>query len=186
MLAQWCFTAWYIAMTRPNCTRSLAYTAADSVHSSAIPTASADRITRARSTSVCLAPGRIVAGTPSSAMRAVRRVGSRLRGVVTVTPEPTSTTATSSPTATSNSCASPPPSTEPADPEALPPETVTDPRSATAPVTDPSASPGRNRFCTVSSPAAASTALAITVGTNGPGASARPISSTTTTSSSSP
>jgi hypothetical protein len=28
MLAQWCFTAWYMAMGRPNWMRSLAYSAA--------------------------------------------------------------------------------------------------------------------------------------------------------------
>ena len=41
MLAQWCLTAWKVAMGRPNCTRTLAYAAACSVHSVAMPTASA-------------------------------------------------------------------------------------------------------------------------------------------------
>ncbi len=82
MLAQWCFTAWNIAIGRPNCRRSLAYAAAISVHSRARPTASADRITRARSTSTRRAPGSTVAGAPSSVTRAVRRVGSRFVGHV--------------------------------------------------------------------------------------------------------
>ena len=43
MLAQWCLTAWYMAIGRPNCSRSLAYSAACSVHSRATPTASAER-----------------------------------------------------------------------------------------------------------------------------------------------
>ena len=78
------------------------------------------RITRSRSTSVRAAPGSTVAGAPSSVTRAERRVGSRLLGTSTVTPSPTSTTATSSPTATSSTWASPPPSTAPALPEAVP------------------------------------------------------------------
>src|SRR5687768_5952648 len=58
-------------------------------------------------------------------------------------------------------------------PEAVPSSaTVIAPSSATAPVSDPSARPGRNRALVASSPVAASTALAITVGTNGPGAMA--------------
>ena len=47
------------------------------------PTASADRITRGRSTSVRAAPGRTVAGAPSRVTRAERRVGSRLGGTST-------------------------------------------------------------------------------------------------------
>src|SRR5215472_4490854 len=50
----------------------------------------------------------------------------------------------------------------------------------------PSASPGSRRFCRSSGPAAASTALVITVGTNGPGARYRPICSATTSVSGSP
>ena len=54
------------------------------------------------------------------------------------------------------------------------------------PQTDPSASPGSSRAASSSEPTASITALAITVGTKGPGATARPSSSTTTTSSGRP
>ena len=155
------------------------------MHSRARPTASAARITRARSTSVRRAPGSTVAGAPSRVTRAVRRVGSMLGGVSTETPSPISTTATSSPAATRSSCARPPPRTAPADPVAVSPSTVTAPPRATAPATEPSARPGR-WVLAISPPTAASVALAITVGTNGPGATARPSASTTTTSSSRP
>ena len=49
MFAQWCLTAWNVAMTRPNCSRTLAYSAAISVAPRATPTASADSSSRARS-----------------------------------------------------------------------------------------------------------------------------------------
>ena len=48
MLAQWCLTAWNMAIGRPNCWRALAYSAAWSVHSRATPTASAARISAGR------------------------------------------------------------------------------------------------------------------------------------------
>src|SRR5207245_945797 len=65
MLAQWCFTAWYVPIGRPNWMRTLAYPAASSQHSRATPVASAARIVRARSTRTCLAPGTTSAGAPS-------------------------------------------------------------------------------------------------------------------------
>ncbi len=122
-----------------------------------------------------------------SVTRAALRVGSRFGGVSTATPPAeTSTMATSSPSATSRMSARAPPRTTPADPDALPALTCTSPASATAPVVDPEASPGSSRDRISSGAAAAMTALATTVGTNGPGAIARPSSSTTTTSSGSP
>ena len=60
---------------------------------------------------------------------------------------------------------------------------MTEPPKPAAPVTEPSAMPGRRRAWVSASAAAAITALATTVGTKGPGAIARPSSSTTTTSS---
>ena len=57
MLAQWCLTAWNMAIGRPNCWRTLAYSAARSVHSRATPTASAASSRRAMSTSARRAPG---------------------------------------------------------------------------------------------------------------------------------
>src|SRR6266567_1909667 len=60
------------------------------------------------------------------------------------------------------------------------------PPSATAPRSEPSARPGSSVACASAGPIAASTALAVTVGMNGPGATARPISSATTTSSGRP
>ena len=86
MLAQWCLTAWKVAMGRPNCTRTLAYAAACSVHSVAMPTASAAVMRRARSTRTRRPPGITSAGAPDSTTRALRRVGSRLSGTSTVTP----------------------------------------------------------------------------------------------------
>ena len=80
----------------------------------------------------------------------------------------------------------PPPSTLPALPDAFPSFTATVAAlaNATAPIVDPSARPGTWSFAGVP-PHAANTALAITVGTNGPGATARPSCSITTTVSSS-
>src|SRR3954452_2361160 len=84
MLAQWCFTAWNVAMTRPNCSRTFAYSAAISVAPRATPTASALRTTRARSRSVTRAPVRIVAKTPSTVTRALRRVAAGVGGAAGV------------------------------------------------------------------------------------------------------
>src|SRR5262249_28161248 len=127
------------------------------------------------------------AAAPSGVPGAEGRDGWRLVGESTVTPPAaTSTTATSSPTGTSSTSARPPPSTVPAEPRATPSVTVTSPPRATAPALVPAASPGRNLARVPSSPAAASTALAMTVGTNGPGATAAPRASTTTTSSGRP
>ena len=76
MLAQWCLTAWKVAMGRPNCTRTLAYAAACSVHSVAMPTASAAVMRRARSTRTRRPPGITSAGAPDSttAVAAPRQV----------------------------------------------------------------------------------------------------------------
>ena len=126
------------------------------------------------------------AAAPSSVTREARRVGSRLRGVSVDTPDAQSTTATSSPAGTSSTFARAPDTTTPADPDTRPSRTSTSPSSATAPTVEPSARPGSSRSCNAAGPAAAITALAITVGTNGPGATARPSRSTTTTSSGRP
>ncbi len=179
-----------MAIGRPNWMRSLAYSAAARVHSAAMPTASADRISLDMSSIAWAPPASTVAGVSSRVIRAERRDGSRLTGVSTVTPGSLrSTTATSSPNATSNTLARPPPSTTPAEPEMVDPLSVAvAPRApnATAAVRDPSARPGNRSAQAASSPMAAMAALAITVGTNGPGATLRASSSTTTTSSSRP
>ncbi len=82
--------------------------------------------------------------------------------------------------------ARPPPRTPGAVPAALPPVTVMSEVSAMPPSAEPSARPGSRRAASSSGAAFWSTALAMTVGTKGPGAMARPSSSTTTTSSGSP
>src|SRR5215813_5251407 len=110
-----------------------------------------------------------------------------LAGTCTDTPAPRqSTIATSSPVETTSTSARWPPSTTPAEPEAIPPDTRTLPPSAMAPTAEPSASPGSSLARACCEPTAAITALAITVGTNGPGATFLPISSATTTSSGRP
>ena len=183
MFAQWCFTAWNVAIGRPNCSRTLAYSAACSVTSRATPVASAANSSRDRSVSTLRAPGSTVAGAPVRVTRAIRLAGSRLAGISVLTPPPAvSTTSTSSPWATSSTSARCPLAAIPA----LPVPSVTSPRSATAPIAEPLARPGRSRACRSGGPAAAITALAITVGTNGPGATARPNCSTTITSSDRP
>ena len=157
------------------------------MHSAAIPVASAATTSRARSTSTCRPPGMTCAGAPSSVTRAVRRVGSRLPGTSTVTPAPeVSTTMASSPAGRTSMLARPPPRTADAVPAAVPPDTVMSDVSAMPAHTDPSARPGSSRAASSSGAAALITALAITVGTKGPGATARPSSSTTTTSSGKP
>ena len=187
MLAQWCFTAWNMAIGRPNWWRSLAYAAADSVHSRATPIASAEKIVRAMSTSTWRAPGSTSAAAPSKLTLPARRVGSRFGGDSTVTPPAaTSTTATSSPTATNRTSASPAPITAPAEPCTAPSRSSASPPRATAARVEPSARPGSSLAASSSGAAATSTALATTVGTKAPGATARPSCSTTTTSSSSP
>ena len=82
--------------------------------------------------------------------------------------------------------ARPPPKTAGAVPAALPPVTVMSDPSAMPPRAEPSARPGSSRAASSSGAAVFNTALAITVGTKGPGAMARPSSSTTTMSSGSP
>ncbi len=157
------------------------------MHSVATPAASAATMSRARSTRMRRPPGRTSAGAPSSVTRAERRVGSRLSGVSTVTPPAaTSTTMASSPAGSTRIWARPPPRTAGAEPAALPPLTEMSDVRPTPARTEPSARPGTRRRFTSSSPEPSMTALAITVGTNGPGVTARPSSSTTTTSSGSP
>ena len=80
MLAQWCFTAWNIAIGRPNCRRSFAYALAVSTHSCAPPAASAAASVHA----ICCASGNAPRSTAfgSTSGRAMvtwptRRVGSR-------------------------------------------------------------------------------------------------------------
>ena len=80
MFAQWCLTAWKVAIGRPNCSRTLAYSAACSVVSAAMPAASAASTARAMSVSSPRAPGSTVAGAASSLTRAARRLWSRLAG----------------------------------------------------------------------------------------------------------
>jgi hypothetical protein len=74
MLAQWCLTAWKVAIGRPNWTRTLAYSAACCVVSLAIPIASAANTARAVSVSSLRAPGSSTAGAASSRTRAARRL----------------------------------------------------------------------------------------------------------------
>ena len=158
MLAQWCLTAWYIAIGRPNCSRTLAYSAAASVHSRAMPTASAERRSLARSTSTGRAPARTVAVAPSSVTRPDRRVGSRFAGTSIFTPPPaTSTITTSSPAGTTITSARPAPRTVPASPDAAPSRTSTAPPRPIPALRVPSARPGRSAPFVSSSPAASST-----------------------------
>ena len=190
MLAQWCLTAWNMAIGRPNCSRTLAYSAASSVHSRAMPAASAARIVRARSTSTWRAPGMTSAAAPSSVTRAARRVGSRFGGVSTVD-------ASGRTIDDRDVVADRRPAARRPDRRRAPRRRTRTPFAVAVHVrrrrrarprrwSSPSARPGRSRACSSSGAAAASTALAITVGTNGPGAMARPSSSTTTTSSGRP
>src|SRR4051794_20194581 len=151
MLAQWCFTAWYIAIGRPNWMRSFEYAAASSVHSKATPTASADSSTRAMSTSVRLAPVNTTTGASASVTRALRRLGSRFGGVDTVTPDAdASTTTTSSPTGSRMTFATPPLTTT-AEPLAVEPLTDTAPDRANPPTDEPSTRPGSSRALVASS-----------------------------------
>ncbi len=127
MLAQWCLTAWYMPMTRPNCTRSLAYAAAISV----VSQGHADRLGREhhsdRSTSVCAAPRVTVTGAESSETLSGR--GGSDRGspgtstVTRVAPLPHART-TSSPARSDQDPRQAPPSTAPAEPDAVPSTTV--------------------------------------------------------------
>ena len=145
-------------------------------------------ISRARSTSARVPPAMTSTGAPSSVTRAERRVGSRLAGRSTVTPgDEASTTMTSSPAGSTRMVARPPPRTPGAVPAALPPVTVMSEVERDAPegrpvgqAGQPGAPPTRRRT------QRRARALAMTVGTKGPGAMARPSSSTTTVSSGSP
>ena len=80
MFAQWCLTAWKVAIGRPNCWRTFAYSAACSVVSLAMPAASAASTARATPVSSPRAPGSTVAGAASSLTLAARRLWSRLAG----------------------------------------------------------------------------------------------------------
>ena len=122
-----------------------------------------------------------------SRTRPDRLVGSKFSGTSTDTPARSrSSTSTSSPAAISSSSASPAPKTTPASPSASPSLICTWVSRPIAAVTVPSISPGNSRVFWSAVPSLAITDDAITVGTNGPGATARPSSSTTTTSSGSP
>src|SRR5438067_4702828 len=174
-------------MTRPNCSRTLAYSAAISVAPRATPTASADSSSRARSRRAGRAPASTVAAAPDSVTRAERRLGSRLGGTLTSAPPAArSMTTTSSPAGASSTSATAPPSATSTVPLTLPSLRSSVLWSATAAVREPSARPGRNVFFAASLSQPLSTAVAIAVGTNGPGVIARPSSSTATTRSSSP
>ena len=117
MLAQWCLTAWKVAIGRPNWTRTLAYSAACWVVSVAIPIASAANTALAVSVSSRARPRAAPRPPASSRTRAARRLWSRLAGTVTVTPPAArSTRATSSPTGTSSTSARWPLITTPASP----------------------------------------------------------------------
>src|SRR3954464_5884125 len=184
MLAQWCFTAWNVAMTRPNCSRTFAYSAAISVAPRATPTASADKMTRDRSRNVVAAPVSVVAAAPSRATRPLRRVGSRFDGTSTFTPLPRRSTRTASPpTRTSRRSAVPAPTATATVPRKAPSRSSSFPSSANAAVRLPSASPGRCVLRVASSASATRTALTTTVGTRAPGVTARPSSSIATTRS---
>src|ERR1700678_2579212 len=74
MFAQWCLTAWKVAIGRPNCWRTFAYSAACSVVWPATPTASAANTARATAVSSPRAPGSTVAGAPSRLTRAAGRL----------------------------------------------------------------------------------------------------------------
>ncbi len=152
-----------------------------------MPTASAERTSRARSRSRPAASGITVHGVLSNVTRADRRDGSMFGGTSTDTPSADrSTSTTSLPDRVTSTSASPPPSRTPAEPDTRPSDTSTESPGPTAAASEPSASPVRNCFCASVSSAATRTADAMTVGTNGPGATARPSCSTTTTSSSRP
>ena len=100
---------------------------------------------------------------------------------------PRSTRRTSSPATTTTSRANPPPSTTPPGPLARPSSSTVSPSpNPKAAGQVPSHRRGNQRSCCPAVPDAASTAEVITVGTNGPGATARPMASATTTSSGSP
>ena len=89
MLAQWCFTAWNIAIGRPNCRRSFAYAAAmlGALARDADRLGGQDHAGEVDEHADA-APGSTVAGAPSSVTRADRRVGSRFGGTSTFTPSP--------------------------------------------------------------------------------------------------
>ena len=86
MLAQWCLTAWKVAIGRPNCSRTFAYSAAFSVHSAATPAASAERTVRATSASSPARAGDHVGRGPVEGDPGRPAVGSRLVGTSAWTP----------------------------------------------------------------------------------------------------
>ncbi len=115
---------------------------------------------------------------------AERRDGSRSWGLPSVTPSVSRGSATrSSPARSSNRSAPAPPRTIPPSPSSTPPVRVSEPPRPSAPVALPSARLGRRRARCASLPHCATTAEASTVGRKGPGATWRPSSSSTTTSS---
>ena len=144
MLAQWCLTAWNVAMGRPNW---IAHLGVGRGLLRAL-VGDADRLGghehAARGRPARAAPPAITSTAASANVtRAVRRVGSRFAGTSTVTPlADASTTMASSPAGSTSTLARPPPSTAGAVPAAVPPDTVMSDVSATPPQTEPSASPG--------------------------------------------
>ncbi len=198
MSAHRCFTPWNCPMGRPNWTRSLAYAAAVSTHHCATPTSSAAASAAVRSSTASpVTPSRQASAStrrPSTSTSATRRVASTLVSSRRVTRESArsiATQRTSSPTrhgATSRSarCAPTtgrttpwmvrlPVASSPSRPHPGPPPT--------APTVSPPASPGSSRFRAASLVDRATTAAARTDGSAGPGAIARPSSSTTTATS---
>ena len=188
MLAQWCLTAWNVAMGRPNCSRTLAYSLAciGALERDAGGLGGQDR------------PGQVEHGLTGAGQdlgrgavegdaappagrvevgRAPRRWHRRPRG----RRRPRRRRPPRGGCRRARRRARRRPSRRPRRPR-----TSTSPPSATAPAASPSARPGSSRAASSSGAAATSTALAMTVGTNGPGAMARPSSSTTTSSSGRP
>ena len=62
MSAAWCFTAWNMPMTRPNCSRTLAYSLAMVTHVCAPPVASAAASSRPSATAVRAGAGEHAVG----------------------------------------------------------------------------------------------------------------------------
>ena len=140
------------------------------MHSRATPIASAERSRRLRSTSAWRAPGITVHGAPSRVMRAERRVGSRFWGVSTR--DAVAHLDDGDVVAGEHEQHVGEPAAEHGA-EVAGGLAVADgdraARGRPAPKVEPSARPGRYFALVASSATASSVALAITVGTNGPG-----------------
>ena len=151
MFAQWCFTAWNVAIGRPNCSpdlgvlgRLLGALAGDAgrLGGEQQPGQVGEHLA-----------GRRAAPWPARRVRvsrAARRAGSRLAGTSALTPPPAvSTTSTSSPAPTSSTSARCPLEHHPGRAVRGAVATVTSPPSATAPIAEPLARPGSRRACDV-------------------------------------